>query len=315
MAQVRELKRSMNPIKVVIKNFIKYTIIVFLVYLLIVNADLTVQRVIEGFIKSLCLAALLVPLTLTNYFSPLVAKNSEYKRTISFDRDFKETFKQIRTLLKTMNDIEIYDSDKDKGEIHLESTFSKLYVEIKPVEKKDDEEKEKVEITIKSIPKVYDKLQDYDKFTRDVKNIVSTIELNLEPDKYNEEDLFVIETEADYIEEFKPMLILYFRLIKLWLITILTTCISVTLYYFAFNMMPDISTIVFFFAVIVYIFYLFINEVNKTSKLIVCPSCKTELITVKHNIFKYNIPVRCISCNQKLLGSSNKSGIMETKKD
>ena len=166
-----------------------------------------------------------------------------------------------------------------------------------------------------SIPKVYEKIHDFDKYTRDVKNIVSIIKLNLEPDKYNNEDLFTIETENDYIEEFKPMLILYFRLIKLWLITTLTTCIAVTLYYLTFNMIQDISTIVFFFTVIVYIFYLFINEVNKTSKLIVCPACKTELITVKHNIFKYNIPVRCIQCNQKLLSSPYKSGQNRVKKD
>ncbi|MGD9581883.1 MAG: hypothetical protein AB7V50_10960, partial [Vampirovibrionia bacterium] len=132
------------------------------------------------------------------------------------------------------------------------------------------------------------------------------IKLNLEPDKYNDKELYPIEKEEDYIEEFKPELILYFRLIKLWLITTLTTCIAVTLYYFAFELMPDISTIIFFFTVIAYIFYLFINEIKRTTKLIACPSCKTELIKDKHNVFKYNIPVRCTNCNQKLLASTEK---------
>jgi hypothetical protein len=279
----------------IIKNLITYTLAIFIIYLVAVNITLNPDKIFDVFIKSISLAILLVPLSLINYFSPYVARNGKYHKEIKFNKPIDESFKASRSLLKTMTDINMTDSNRETNSFELQSEYSIIQIKMNAI--KDNH----TQLIIESTPKVYAHIQDFDKYIKDVHNVLTTLRLHLEPEKYENVDFEELKTPEDYRQEFKARLVLYYRLIKIWFIFSLTLLILFTLYYFAINLSPGVSTFVFFSIIFLYIFYLFTNEVTQSAEYITCPSCGKRFIQHPFDVRHYNVPVQCNQCQTTLL--------------
>lgn len=289
----------MKLILLIFKKLITYTVAILIVYLIIVNVTISISTIIDGIFKSICLAILLVPISLVNYFSSYIAKNAQYSSKIAFDIPYEAAFKSARTLLKTMIELKLIDSNIDNGSLNLESTFSKLDVKLTSLN--DD----KTEFLLISTPKIYDNINDYDKYTKDLLNVLNTLKLNLAPEKYERGNLEELVTQNSYDQEFKPCLLLYYRLIKVWFIVAITVILFFVLYNLFINLVPNVTTIAFFSILFVYMFYVLSNEITNITELIKCPACKKKLLTNKYNMLKYSIPNKCNNCQIELLSQNN----------
>lgn len=289
----------MKIILVILTNLFKYTLFIFIAYLLIANVTITIDELIDAAIKSFCLGIVLVPISLINHFSPLIAKNASYQRELEFNKPYEDAFKSARTLLKTMSDIELVDSDKENGEISLQSDYSEIKIKLSPIDP------ERVKLKITSTAKVYRFIKDFNLYVKDAKNIITTVFLHFDPDNYDFETINHPQTDEEIIQEFKPTLILYFRLIKLWFITGLTTILLIILYFYALDIMPNVSTIFFFIAIFLYVFYITTSEINSITGLISCPICNNPVITKKYNPLNYKLYSQCNSCHKPLLKTAS----------
>jgi ABC-type multidrug transport system fused ATPase/permease subunit len=287
----------------ILKNLIKYTLLIFLIFLLIANVTLSINAVVDAFIKSVSLAILLVPISLINYFSPYIARNASYTRTLELQRSADELFKSARTLLKSMNDLKYIDSDSDMKTIDLESEFSKLSLKL------EETRMNTTKVIITSTPRVYSNIQDYDKYTRDAKNVLSTLELHYDPENYDDKCINGHCTPEETIEEFKPRFIIFYRLIKTWFIISITMFLFFILYYFAVELLPNVSTIFFFSIIFLYIFYFFAKEVSQSTEYLTCPNCSHHLIRQKFNLPKYKLPAVCDKCNYPLIKTAQKNPV------
>lgn len=280
----------------IVKNLIKYTLLVFVTYIFVMNVSINAGNFVKILVESICLAILLVPPSLISYFGGAIAKNCRYKRTIEINRDIETAFKSARTLLKTMSDINLVDSNSENKTYKLQSEFSKIDIIIKSVDEG------KISFEISSIPRVYNVLSDYNKYTLDVKNIIALLKLHLIPEEEQIED----STDGeDYFEDFKPSILVYYRLIKSWLMYVLTLFILISLFLFAIKVIPEPSTLVFFILLFLYISYIFTNEISKDSCFVKCPACDRPLISDPFNLKEYKLLANCKHCNQNIIKISN----------
>lgn len=285
----------MNLLILFIKRLFIYTIAIMIAYIFIANVTITVSSIFDAFIKSICFAFILAPFSLFSYFSPLIAKMAEYNSSFIINKPLEDTFKNARTLLKSMIDIELVDSNSENNWINLESEFSRVAITLKA------ESEDETLITIKSIPKVYLNINDFDKYIKDVINISGTIKLNLDSKTYETEDIYYRDNENNTVLEFKPCLILYYRMIKAWILASISISFYFLMYYFALNILPEPSTIFFFAVIFLFMLYLFTGEIEMIDQKIVCPSCNSRQIKNKYLITNYVVPAKCHHCGKSLL--------------
>jgi hypothetical protein len=226
------------------------------------------------------------------YFGRIVAKGSKYNKELVVNRNYADAFKAARMALKSMIEITLVDSNSEDGSFVLESEFAHIKILLEKI----DDEQSKFSIT--STPYYYQNVRDFDKYTRDVKNIITTLKLNLNPQKYDQEDINDEPLkESELKQEFKPFLILYFRLIKMWTLSILTAITVIIAYYISLSAITRFSTVFFFLIIFLYILHLFTTEIETTTSLMICPICKEKMIQKKYNIAEYKVITTCKHCN------------------
>lgn len=285
----------MNSLLFFLKRLFIYTVSIMVAYVFIANVTLTVSSFIDVLVKSICFAFILAPLSLFSHFSPFVAQGSIYINSFTLSRPLEDTFKNIRTLMKSMIDIELTNSSSEKHWLKLKSEFSETLISLKKIGEKE------TEVTLKATPKVYLNIQDYDKYVKDVINVSGTIKLNLESEKYETEDIYSHDFENNAIMEFKPCIILYYRMIKAWVLISISLSFYFLMYYLAINVLPEFATVFFFAVIFLYMLYIFTNEIESVNNKIICPACKTPQIKNKYLITNYVVPVKCHSCGKQLL--------------
>lgn len=286
----------MKLIILIFKNLIKFTALIFIANLAIVNTNLNLEILMDILIKSICLSILLVPMNLINYFNPFVAKEATYHDDICINKPIDQAFKSARILLKSMSDIKLIDSDSENKTLILESDFSKVKIKLSNINENE------VKFSFNSEPKIFQKIQEYNNYVKDVKNIITTLKLHLIEEKELQKKS---KQQVNFIEEFKPSLIIYHRLIKIFLITTFTGLLLLFLYNFVISTITTVATFIFFAAISLYIYHQFTIEISEASKLLQCPNCHKKIIDKEFNILKYHIPTKCKHCQTRLLENHN----------
>ncbi|MEW5819545.1 MAG: hypothetical protein AB1782_05090 [Cyanobacteriota bacterium] len=285
----------MKLLSVIGNSLLNSTLILFLIYLLLFYQMPDINYILGGLSSCFILAMVLLPINLTGYFSSIVANSCKYNSELEIDKPFDTCFKSARMALKTMIEIKLIDSNSETGEFILESSFSKINIKLEKLDEK------KSKFSFNSTPIYYKNVLDFEKYVKDIKNIIISLKLNIYPEKYEKEEINIIPlNELEQKEEFKPYLLLYYRLIKLWSITFLTTIATLALYYISISTITKTATVFLFLIIFLYILYKFTTEIETTTKLMRCPICKKKLIQNNYNLMEYKAISTCKDCNKAI---------------